>query len=95
MRQERRPTGLGYIISPSANSNTKRKEVKPEGNDYLQKTHHNWTKLTDYKDLALNKTRKPTKGVSNHVSTVHFVVAMEKITNPWYQMFHIKPKLLS
>jgi len=24
--------------------NTKRKNVKPEGNDYIQKTHHNWTK---------------------------------------------------
>ena len=88
MRQEIRPTGLGYIFSPSAYSNTKRKEVKPEGNDYLQKTHHNWTKAHESKP----------KVAQGHVSTVHFVVAMEKITNPWYQMFHIcwlKPKLLS
>jgi len=41
LRQERRPTGLGYTFSPSAYSYTKRKKVKPEGNDYLQKTHHN------------------------------------------------------
>ena len=47
MQQERRPTGLGYIFSPSAYSNTKRKKVKPEGNDYLQKTHHNWTKANE------------------------------------------------
>ena len=46
MRQERRPTGLGYILSPSAYSNTKKK-VKPEGNDYLQNTHHNWTKANE------------------------------------------------
>ena len=39
--------GLGYIFSPSAYSNTKRKKVKPEGNDYLQKTHHNWTKANE------------------------------------------------
>ena len=45
-------------------------------------------KLTNYKDLALNKTRKQTKGAQGHASTVNFVVAMEKITNPWYQMFH-------
>ena len=61
MRQERRPTGLGYIFSPSAYSNTKR---KPEGNDYLQKTTTIGQKLTNYKDLALNKTRKQTKGGS-------------------------------
>ena len=37
MRQERRPTDLGYIFSPSAYSNTKRKKVKPEGNDVAGK----------------------------------------------------------
>jgi len=25
----------------------KEKKVKPEGNDYLQKTHHNWTKANE------------------------------------------------
>jgi len=31
--------------------------------------------------------RAHTKSVAQgHVGTVHFVVAMEKITNPWYQM---------
>ena len=39
-------------------------------------------KLTNYKDLALNKTRKPTKGGSRH---------MEKITNPWYQPVPYQP----
>ena len=28
------------------------------------------------------------KVAQGHVSTVHFVVAMEKITNSWYQTFH-------
>jgi len=36
MRQEKRPTGLGCTFSPPAYSNTTRKRVKPEGNDYLQ-----------------------------------------------------------
>jgi len=27
--------------------NTKRKKVKPEGIDYLQKIHHNWTKANE------------------------------------------------
>jgi len=31
----------------TAYSNTKRKKVKPEGNNYLQKTHHNWTKANE------------------------------------------------
>ena len=64
MRQERRPTGLGCIFSPSAYSNTKRKKVKPEGNDYLQKPTTIGQKLTNYEDLALNKTWKQTKGGS-------------------------------
>jgi len=64
MRQERRPTGLGYISSPSAHSNTKRKKVKPEGNDYLQNTHHNWTKANELQRPCLNKTRKQIKGGS-------------------------------
>ena len=38
-------------FSPSAYSNTKRKKVKPDGSDYLQKTHHNWTKA--------NKLQRP------------------------------------
>ena len=63
MQQERRPTGLGYIFSPSAYSNTKRKKVKPEGNGYLCKRPTTiGQKLTNYKDLASNKTRKQTKG---------------------------------
>ena len=64
MRQERRPTGWGYIFSPSAYSNTKRKKVKPEGNENLQKTHHNWTKANELQRPCLNKTRKQTKGGS-------------------------------
>jgi len=57
MRQERRPTGLGYIFSPSAYSNTQKK-VKTEGNDYLQKTHHNWTKANELQKLCFKQDAK-------------------------------------
>ena len=58
MRHERRPTGLGYIFSPSAYSNTKRKEVKLEGNDYLQQTHHNWTKANELQRTCFKQDTK-------------------------------------
>jgi len=37
------------------------KEVQKKKNktkNYLQKTHHNWTKGNELQNLALNKTRK-------------------------------------
>jgi len=40
-------------------------------------------KLTNYKDFALNKTRKQTKGASRPCEHCALVVALEKITNPW------------
>ena len=58
MRQERRLTGLGYIFSPSAYSNTKRKKGKPEGSDYLQKTHHNWTKAKELQRSCFKQNTK-------------------------------------
>ena len=32
----------------------KKKKVKPEGNDYLQKTHHNWTKANELQRPCFN-----------------------------------------
>jgi len=64
MRQERRPTGLGYIFSPSAYSNTKEKKLNPKAMITHKRPTTIGQKLTNYKDLALNKTRKQTKGGS-------------------------------
>jgi len=52
-------------------------------------------KIARWQHHLLFKIRKQTKGGSR---LCDFVVAMEKITNPWYQMFHncwLKPKLWS
>ena len=49
---------MGYIFSPSAYSNAKRKKVKPEGNDYLQKTYHNWTKANELQRLCFKQDTK-------------------------------------
>ena len=50
MRQERRPkvwaTSFPHLLTLTQKEK-KRKEVKTEGNDYLQKTHHNWTKTNE------------------------------------------------
>ena len=64
MRQERRPTVLGYIFSPSAYSNIKRKKLNPKAMITYKRPTTFGQKLTNYKDLALNKTRKQTKGGS-------------------------------
>jgi len=64
MRQETRPTGLGNIFSPSAYSNTKRKKLNPKAMITYKRPTTIGQKLTNYKDLALNKTRKQTKGGS-------------------------------
>jgi len=42
---------------PSANYQRK-KNLESEGNYYLNKTYHNWKKVTNYKRLALSKTNK-------------------------------------
>jgi len=44
-------------------------------------------KLTNYEHLALNKTKKQTQ-VAGFISPVHFVVAMENISNPRCQLIH-------
>jgi len=44
--------------------------------------------LTNYKDLALNKTGKQTKGGSRPCENCALCGCYGKITNPWYQMFH-------
>ena len=38
---------VGLHLTPRTNSSTKRKKVNYEGNDYLQKTHDNWTKAKE------------------------------------------------
>jgi len=56
--------GLSYIISPPAGANSieERGKVKYEGNNYLQKNHHNWTRTNQLvKHLALNRTKKQTQ----------------------------------
>jgi len=64
MRQERRPTGLGYIFSPSVYSNTKRKKLNPKAMITYKRPTTIGQKLTNYKDLALNNTRKQNNGGS-------------------------------
>jgi len=60
---------------------TQKEKSKPEDNDYLQKTFTIGLKLTLYKDLALNETRKQIKAiVQDHVKAGYAVVAMEKMT---------------
>ena len=49
MRQERRPTGLGYIFSPSAYSKTKRKKLNPKAIITYQRPTTIGQKLTNYK----------------------------------------------
>jgi len=89
MWEERWPTGLCYNLSPPANSIKERKKLKYEDSDYQRKTHHNWKKLTNYKHLALNKTKNKPKVRMVIVSAVHFVVSTENTTNPWVRLFHI------
>jgi len=36
----------------------KRKKVKPEGSDYLQKTHHNWTKANELQRSCFKQDTK-------------------------------------
>jgi len=45
--------------------------------------------VTSYKHLALNTTKKHPKVDRGLARTVHFVVAMEDVTNPSSQLFHI------
>ena len=40
-------TSLGYIFSHLLTLTQKEKKAKAEGNDYLQKTNHNWTKANE------------------------------------------------
>jgi len=88
---------LGYILSPSAYSNTKRKKVKPEGNINLQKTYHNWTKAKELQKPCFKQDTKANQRWFKAMWTLCTLwLLCKKITNPWYQMFHncwLKPKL--
>jgi len=59
-------TSLGYNFSQPDNSHKEREKLKPESNANQQKTNYNWTitVLTNYKHLALSKTREHVKGMS-------------------------------
>jgi len=46
-------------------------------------------KLTNYKNLALNKTKNKPKVHQGLASVVHIVVAVENTANPWYQLIPI------
>jgi len=64
MQQERRPTGLGYIFSPNhlLTLTQKEKKLNPRAMITYKRPTTIGQKLTNYKDLALNKTQKQTKG---------------------------------
>jgi len=54
----------------------KRKKLKHEENDHLQKIHHNWTKANQLKHLVSNNTKSRPKVSHPLTRTVHFAGAM-------------------
>jgi len=58
-----------------------------EGNDDLPKTYHSWIKPKKIQAPCFKEDAKANqcKGLAR---TVHFVVAMEYITNPWYHVLY-------
>jgi len=94
--QEQRPTGLGYIFFLSAYSNTKRKKVKSESNDYLQQTYHNWTKANELQRPCFKQVTKANqRWLKPMWALCTLWLLWKKIKNPRYQIFHscwLRPK---
>ena len=59
----------------------KEKMLNPKAMITYKRPTTSGQKLTNYKDLALTRHESKPKVAQGHVSTVHFVVAMEKINN--------------
>ena len=64
MWQERWHTGLGYIFPLPANSNTERKKLNPKAMVTFKRPITTRQILTNYKHVALSKTKKHVKAMS-------------------------------
>ena len=84
----RKKTQVWATSFPHLLTLTQKEKKKPKAIITYKKPTTIGQKLTNYKDLALNKTRKQTEGDSRPCEHCALCGCYEKMTNPWYQMFH-------